>query len=332
MSAAMAGPVSDAVLMTLAGIAYVAPDQIAHYLNIAEPTAGDWSVNWLAAPPDPPVNFAYIAVSARTNAYVLAIRGTYPDPFSPAYWDDSDQDSPFGPMSDWPGAPGVRISGGTAKGLAGLLALTDQNAVTIVAAVAALPAGASLTITGHSLGGTLAPVLALHLAETFPGRDLYVASFAGMTPGNQAFAELFGSGSRLDGRVRRVFNTIDSVAYGWDKVFATHDFFDPAPKGGVVVSAMLLATAARLALDGYDFTAVGDPVPLPGIVRPVSIGCELIAYVVETLYQHMPDTYLALLGAPPLPFSIVFANVVVPRGHLAGRTQPAPHPAVIYLE
>lgn len=322
---------ADAVLMTLAGIAYGDPALIPRYLDEHPLTRGVWRAAWLAAPPDPPVNFAYLAVAANGLEAVLAIRGTYPNPFSPAYWDDGDEDSPFGEMADWPGSPGARISAGTAAGLARLLALRDATGTSLDDAVAALRPDTTVTVTGHSLGGTLAPVVALRLSESAAGRSVAAASFAGMTPGNRAFAALFGAGTRLDGCVRRVFNTLDTVPYGWDKVFATHEFYEPAPKGGVVVAAMLLATAARLDLGGYGYHAVGLEVPLPGIVRPIAIGCSLVAYVVENLYQHMPDTYLGLLGAPPLPFSIVFGSVVLPRTHPAAAAVPSPRPPVIHL-
>ncbi|MBY0298571.1 MAG: lipase [Methylobacterium sp.] len=322
----------DAVLMTLAGIAYGAPSSIGRYLGEAAPTAG-WTLAWLADPADPPVNFAYIARDGGTGACVLAIRGTYPNPFSPAYWQDGAQDSPFGDMADWPRAPGAAIWAGTAQGLANLVALRNAEGVTLAAAVAALPPEAALTVTGHSLGGTLAPVLALHLAEAEPDRCLGAVSFAGMTPGNQPFADLFGPGSRLEGRLRRVYNTLDTVAYGWDRVLATRDFYQPAPQGGLAVEALLVATAARLALGGYGYAPVGPAVPLPGVLlREPVIPCDLVAYVFETLHQHMPDTYLALLGAPPLPFSIVFGSAVVPRDHPAATGSPTPRPAPVHLD
>lgn len=312
----MSAVIDDGVLMTMAGIAYAAPADIATYLQQAKPTA-DWSLVWLADPGDPPVNFAFMANRNGSDDHVLAIRGTYPDPFSQAYWDDGSQDSPFGEMVDWPGAPGAKIAKGTNAGLTNLWAIKDAHGNTIESAVKQLPASASITVTGHSLGGTLTPVLALKLNELFPSLSFAASSFAGMTPGNSAFAALFGSGTKLDGCVRRVFNTLDTVSYGWDKVYATHDFYTPAPKGGPVVAAMLLATEARLKLGGYDFTAVGSPVPLEGQVRKPTIPCELVAYVLENLHQHMPDTYLSLLGAPPLPFSIGFGSILRPREHPA---------------
>ncbi len=317
--------VSDAVLMTLAGIAYGSPALVQRHIDEAAPTTGDWSVVWLAAPPDPPVNFAFLATCKSSGASVIAIRGTYPDPFSAAYWDDGNQDSPFGDMVEWAGAPDAKISAGTSVGLAGVLALVDAAGKGLADAVAALADGAALIVTGHSLGGTLAPVLALALAEKLSGRPISAVSFAGMTPGNAAFAALFGSNATAGVAVRRVYNTLDTVSYGWDKVFATHDFYQPAPQGGVIVAALLLATAARLEVGGYDFTAVGDDVPLTGVLNKSAINCSLVAYVLENLHQHMPDTYLALLGAPPLPFSILFGTIIAPRDHptaIAAREMP----------
>ncbi|UUL82981.1 lipase family protein [Sphingomonas qomolangmaensis] len=322
--------VDPAVLMTLAGIAYGAPASIGGYLAEATPTAG-WQLGWLPTPPDPPVNFAYLATSADGASAVLAIRGTYPDPFSSAYWYDGNEDSPFGTMSPWPSGDGAKISAGTQLALDNLLKLADPQGVTLEAAVAALPAATTLTVTGHSLGGTLAPVIALWLSERFADRAIAASSFAGMTPGNGAFAALFGPGTALDGKVQRVFNTLDTVSYGWDQVLATRDFYQPAPQGGLVVEAMLLATAARLALGGYDYTAIGTPVALEGSVRAIPIDCALVAYVIENLHQHMPDTYLELLGAPPLPFSIGFGTIVAPRGHSLAAATPLPALPVAYL-
>lgn len=319
---------SDSVLMTLAGIAYGDPARIAAYLAEATPTAA-WRVVWMPVVAAAPDNFMFIASDGKGNS-VVSIRGTYPDPFSAAYWDDGNQDSPFGTMADWPGSPGAKISAGTQTALTNLLGLKDANGQGVMDAVGAMPASETLTVIGHSLGGTLAPVVALVLVTAHPSHQIAATSFAGMTPGNAAFAALFDT--VLPGRVRRVYNTLDTVSYGWDRVWATHGFYQPAPQGGDVVSALLLATEARLRLGGYDFAPVGLAVALTGTVQAPSIPCNLVAYVMENLHQHLPDTYLGLLGAPPLPFSIIWGSMTVPRNHpMVGRLPSAGGP-VVYVQ
>lgn len=324
----MNGP-GDAVLMTLAGIAYGDPARIPAYLAQAAPTAG-WKVLWMPVVDAAPTNYMFVAGDGAGQC-VVAIRGTYPNPFSEAYWDDGSQDSPFGDMVDWPGTPGAKIAAGTHAGLTNLMALRDASGRTLVEYIATMSVPALVTVTGHSLGGTLAPVLALNIAAARKGLVVGSTSYAGLTPGNAAFAALFGTGSALRGPIRRVYNTLDSVAYGWDRVWATHDFYQPAPRGGEVVAALLLVTEARLRLGDYGYTAVGTPVPLTGQVQPPSVPCNLIAYVIENLHQHMPDTYLGLLGAPPLPFSILWGTVTVGRDHAAAGRPLAPAGPVFHL-
>jgi hypothetical protein len=317
------------VLMTLAGIAYGKPSAIPGYLADDPLTAGDWQIVWMADEIAVPVNFAFIARSSASGAYAIAIRGTYPDPLSSAYWDDANQDSPIGPMQPWPAAPAeAQIAGGTWTGFQNVIAL-QGGGVSFAQAVAALPPGATVYVTGHSLGGTLAPVVALWMAEQAGGAIASVYAFAGMTPGNAGFAALFGARTPLSGRVWRYNNTLDTVGYGWDRVLATRDFYQPAPSGGLLVEAALVAMALRLVPYGY--TAIGAEIALPGVLRPPAIGCELVAYVLETLHQHMPDTYLALLGAAPLPFAIGFGTIVADKADPRAATAIGGAQPVYYL-
>jgi hypothetical protein len=298
-------------LMTLAGIAYGQPSAIPGYLAADTLTQGQWKIAWIAAQVDPPVNFAYIA--KRTDgAYAIAIRGTYPNPLSPAYWDDADLDNPIGPMRTWPGTTDAQVSNGTWTAFQTIIALLDSAGTTTFAeAVASLPDNATIYVTGHSLGGTLTPVIALWLSQMGKGFIIEAMPFAGMTPGNAAFADLFGPGTKLNGRVTRYNNTLDTVPYGWDRVLDTRHFYEPAPQGGLLIEAALGVMALRLL--SYGYTAIGAEVQLQGILQPPKIDCGIVAYVLENLHQHLPDTYLDLLGAPKLPFSILFGSVVAPK-------------------
>ena len=301
-------PVDDAHLMTLAGIAYGAAEKIPSYLSKASLLAGEWSLVWQPGTQADPDNFAFLALNKTAKTAVLAIRGTYPNPLSPIYWENGQQDSPFGTMAKWQGSQTAKISKGTNTGYCNLVALTNDAGQTIADAIAGLDADISVSVTGHSLGGTLTPVLALKLAEDDPQREIYSVSFAGMTPGNAAFAELCGPNGALKGRTKRVFNTLDSVSFGWNNVLATRNFYQPAPKGGWLVKIFLVIAWFRLRFGGYGFAGIGADAPLTGSVKNPNQKHGLISYVLENLHQHMPDTYLKLLGAPALPFNILFGT------------------------
>jgi hypothetical protein len=302
------------VLMTMAGIAYGKPSAIPSYLAADTLTGGDWQPEWIANEISPPVNFAFIARSKSTGAYCIAIRGTYPNPFSAAYWQDASQDNPLQAMQPWPlGSAdpydtGPRISGGAAAGFGNLMALSNGNQ-SFEQAVGAIPRDAMVYVTGHSLGGTLAPVIGLWMTGLPNAIKPIVYCFAGLTPGNGAFASLFGPGTSLAGRVKRYKNTLDSVPYGWNDVLATRNFYQPAPSGGLLVESAI--TALALELHKYDYTPVGDEVVLAGTLNTETFGFEFAAFLIENLQQHLPDTYLRLLGAPSLPFTIGFGAVVI---------------------
>ena len=300
-------------LMTLAGLAYDQPANIPGYLKSGPLSANGWQIFWIAKAQTDPVNFAFIAVNNQGD-YAIAIRGTYPDPFSRAYWDDASQDNPLGSMVPWPGAVnGAKIAGGTMTGFTNVLALSDGS-TSLADTLKALPSKTGtkikIYVTGHSLGGTLAPVLGLWLTETRSDLDLCIVPFAGMTPGNGAFADLFGPKTALADRVWRYNNTLDTVPYGWDRVYQARNFYQPAPQGGWLVSLAITFMAIRLWLF-YGYKAIGTEIKLPGKLEKPVFKCQLASYVVENLEQHLPNTYLALLGAAPLPFDISFGSVVV---------------------
>jgi len=301
-------------LMTLAGLAYGDPQKLDGYLAGSQTAA--WRVVWAAAAELVPDTFAFIARDGESSRYAIVIRGTYPHPLNIAYWNDATLDSPYGPMQPWPGdATGkAKIAKGTSKAFGDILKLQDSAGKSFADAAGALPPGADIYITGHSLGGTLAPVVGLWLSERPVPVTPIVCAFAGMTPGNAAFAALFGPGTRLDGRVWRYNNTLDTVPYGWDRVWSAIGFYKPRPSSFLVKVAIGFM---GLILSFYGFRAIGTEVPLKGTVNAPVFKSNLVSYVIENLRQHLPETYLALLGAAPLPFTIGFGAIVADGAHPA---------------
>lgn len=134
------------------------------------------------------------------------------------------------PYGDPPAALRPQISAGTRKGLEILQGMVPPEGVPgagqgLQAFLGATVAGEShatyaVSVTGHSLGGALAPALALWLADTAGSWDpqgrasLDVVSFAGPTGGDADYAAYYDL--RLGGATRRVHNPLDVVPHAWD--------------------------------------------------------------------------------------------------------------------
>jgi hypothetical protein len=133
-------------------------------------------------------------------------------------------------MVEWPYAgtanPKPKISKGVSNGLDLLLSRRSWAAfgtlgdtlITFLTKVA--HEKIDLYCTGHSLGGALAPVLALALEDQRDKWDpqnnatIWPFSFAGPTAGDQAFVDYFTT--RFGTRLQRIWNGLDVVPHAWD--------------------------------------------------------------------------------------------------------------------
>lgn len=174
----------------------------------------------------------------------------------------------------------------------------------------------TLHVTGHSLGGALAPILALWLVDT-QGTDLpantpawdpeskttiKAHAFAGPTPGNGDFAQWLSC--RLPGdRLVVVNNTLDFVPHAWcySTMRKASKLYEPHHKPGLAMSAGIAAISRLVEPLGYTAIGVGDQVrPLQGSVKlfdQAEGGMD--GFLKQIVYQHF-DAYPVLLDLPDL--------------------------------
>lgn len=160
--------------------------------------------------------------------------------------------------------------------------------------------GLRISITGHSLAGALAPTLALWLEQRqglAGGWDaerearLAVVAFAGATPGNTAFAELFDA--RLGDACLRIHNELDIVPHAWDAA-GMGSVLTLYASGGIspnLIERLLIAGIQRT-VHGYAQIATSHP--LRWDVQQAARG-----FLEQALLQHV-RSYPTLLGVPQL--------------------------------
>ena len=158
---------------------------------------GEWEVVWGPFVKDSFVgnalNAMYIAKNTN-DEYVVAIAGTD----GPSYFEWLLEDFNILTTRAWPFGkatnPG-RIPAGAHLALNELLELgpTSNNFLTFLQSVNPT----KVYVTGHSLGGTLAPLVSLAIANTIDDVEIRCYRFAGLTPGDGTFVDYYNSISNI---------------------------------------------------------------------------------------------------------------------------------------
>lgn len=248
------------------------------------------------------------------TALVIAIRGTN----SVAVLDWLLEDFTVARTEPWtygesPEHPKPRVSEGTYRGLNVLQTMTpeadaDNQSRTLrefLKHQVATEDIEEITVTGHSLGGALAPALALWLQDTRdywnPDRDLtlHVVPLAGPTPGNRDFAAYYDA--QLGAHTTRLHNPYDTVPLAWNQttlrriadLYAEQDIKpSPAIRAAIELSKGLAA--------GHDYTQIrADMPPLAGTVYTGESG-----FLQQVSWQHTCGYQCALnLNTELLPIT-----------------------------
>ncbi len=316
------------VMMTLAALAYanenpLPAETLAHHQDrirtkivqeLATPgyaTQGNWT--WAWGPGLTASNMMYVARKTGADHYAVAIRGT--DWHFLFDWiEDFDvlKLVPFPYITSQD--PNIRIAQGMMDGLNELIGMSGSATADaqgpgtpinllqfLLQAAMSAEGDIDVFVTGHSLGGGLASVLASWLAfqtaqwtHLNGAVNIKVYTFAAPTAGNASFAT---HGATFFGdRDWRVFNSLDVVPNAWQTLEVIKTYYTPQPTCPVWARVLLdgaieVGKAAQL-----DFTQPGNPHSLPGSVSlPNGADFEL-----QVGYQHSGNTYLTLLGAAPI--------------------------------
>jgi triacylglycerol lipase len=295
------------IMMTLAAITYAPAEHIGSYLlpttNPSNATNGDWALVWgPAVTAIDEGNLMFVTYNKSTNQYAIAVRGTYPY-FGLALLVDLYEDLDVSHPHAWeyPPIPDALVAGGTIDGLNDLTRFTSKGlAFHNFVDSQITPSGADIFVTGHSLGGALATVLApwlvYRLSQNNAKNRVTPYTYAAPTAGNAAFASFY---TGLFKSSYRYHNAIDVVPKAWADLSSVKGLY---PSSGPACPWELKDTI-DLVSDWLNAIKVSYTQPdgagesLPGV--PVSTS----DFFAEALDQHDHNYYLKLLGAPTVPIT-----------------------------
>ena len=256
-------------------------------------------------------NSMFVARCHDRSQLVVSIAGT--NPYSWFNW--LREDLPVSKKVDWPTYLGnpiglqPKISKGTANGLQVLqqMKANGQPLLDFLQDYLTMQTEPlSVTVTGHSLGGALAPAMAVYLADTQATWDpanhaeVSVMPIAGPTAGNLDFA-VYG-GEKLNGRIERIWNEKDVIPHAWDKTQMAKlpDLYMPTIKANWLVRFVIFLTRQVANRANYAHLKP-DMLPLPGHVVPTSQAIKMLKpsfinkflphYLVQLAYQHLEAYY-----------------------------------------
>jgi hypothetical protein len=301
--------------MYLCGVAYM-PDPplmpgMIEKTQVPPPGTAVWRCLWGPVQNDDDANLAFVAgyfpdPNAAPQSIFVTIRGTDVDVGDIGgivwqVWEDLDADPQ--PMP-WALNDPARVASGTLDGLTTIQGLADFTQPTnqetlsqFLTTFFANPANANVTtvVTGHSLGGCLASIVAVWIrAQLAPSGAIQPITWAAPTAGNSRFAEIY---DQLFPSARRFQNTLDVVPlayYGLGTIDGIYGGLLPAPDP-VQVGLAIMQKALKDKGASYAQPAQGQQI-LTGSFCPA----DSTDWYAQALHQHHLATYLAILTGTPV--------------------------------
>lgn len=236
----------------------------------------------------------YIVNDPTSGETAIVIRGT--NPLSFEQWLQDFDLTPLTSFSQFvPGiSSDIKITNGMNQGLSDLLSLTDPT--TGQTAVSYLQNNPSSVyyVTGHSLGGALAPALMATLNHQLFGNttstNIALYPFAATTTGNAAFAAYIDS--LYNGLPERVCNPLDVAPYCFCNLSAFQNIYAPNNITWGSVPELVRDIVDGLLVIGEveGLSQYGTSSELPAVFNP-----SYPSFGAQAMYQHHATTYQALI-------------------------------------
>ncbi len=287
-------PTDAQIMMTLSAIAYSGWEfEIRHELkNSKYATQNHWSLVW---GPHEDLDLAYRAFVVQDTEtptrYAVVIRGSELSVTNPLgtlinWFNDLDVGT-LVPFSDT--ASQGNVAKGTANAMNDLLDLPSVgHQPKLSDFLTSLLADSEIYVTGHSLGGAQAAVVAAWIAANRPSPSGVKAyTFAAPTPGDGAFATYLASVAE----VHRYWNQWDFIPHAFDAT-GLSEVGTWYPRPG----------PAQSDLEAFLVAAIQGLPPTPNPYAPAGTGHELkhsleaaSSFLAEVGNQHDKNLYLKLL-------------------------------------
>ena len=319
----MAGTGTDAaIMMTLSAIAYQSdiPGQLSHPQYA---TNRDWSLAW-GPVSDDYGNLLYVATSASTGAYAVAIRGSELL-FNWTSFENWFYDLDVLTQVEWPyfgNSNNDAVSSGAYIQAVNLTKATHSGLTLLDFLSTRRKSSVPLYVTGHSLGGNLATVLAAWLSSQLgpaagqQDTNTRVYTFATPSPGNASFVSSY---NQRFPNSWRYLNSLDVVPRAWADLLAINSVYDTFFLS-TPVTAQVAVTGMQGLLEASEFCYGSwyDQTNSDGNVLPGDFAL-LSDWFSEVAHQHWSNTYLSLLGAPPIQPGL---QIRLAAGEIATMTPP----------
>ncbi|MFC5640133.1 IPT/TIG domain-containing protein [Kitasatospora cinereorecta] len=295
-----------------------------HLADTSLATGGDWELLWLGLSPDN-ANLVYLAQNIQgANEFAVAVRGTVAGNAT-----DMLEDLSVGTVVPFTagGSPKpVSVSRGAMAAFTQVVTVSSNGANLVQALDTALrkaPPNPTVYVTGHSLGGCLATMVAPYLQTVqWPSGapKFALSTFAAPTAGNQDFADFVDSLRWVANE--HCYNAYDLIPRAWADLAAAKGWYpEPGPAADFDVKA-LLSTIGSLpgpntyAQPGIPFVLNPD-YGQPGSYDPYATRSSVQDFMAQVGFQHSNALYLAQLGAPvvsPGPVVTSFSPAFGPTG------------------